>query len=303
MPKKISLKEMRKWLDSYESGEPVESIATNAHRDVRTIKRGIEEARREAEARTARAELLKEALHRHQSSLLGMLGEILSIVSVPPGDSIVLPWEASVFTTIEATKLEAGRSEAVPDNLALGIELRPEWGLLQEHLKRDPLWRMLADWQKARPAHLDAKIAFQRKTVALLEGKTGYKVVDDRGTVDPPFVDIHTAAHLFFEVAIRRVLGMPERTDPEGRIVADTTTGEVIHGGSVLARVPGKEEECKINLLAALRELQESSEAVRVANTYKVVYEHTMKTRKAVEEISLLGLVPGRCRICRRLGV
>ena len=303
MPKKTSLKEMRKWLDSYESGESVESIATNAHRDVRTIKRGIDEARREMEARTARAELLKEALHRHQSSLLGIIDEILSIVIVPRGDSIVLPWEASIFKTIEATKLEFGRSEAVPDNPALGIELRAAWGLLKEHLKRDPLWRMLADWQKARAAHLDAKIAFQRKTVALLEEKTGYKVVDDRGAVDPPFVDIHTAAHLFFEVAIRRVLGMPERTDPEGRIVADTTTGEVKHGGSVLAEAPGKEEECKINLLAASRELQGSSEAVRVANTYKAVYEHTMKTRKGVEEISLMGLVPGKCRICRRLGM
>ena len=303
MPKKISLMQKREWLDSYESGKSVESIATSAHRDVRTIKKGIDEARREADARTARAELLKEALRKHQSSLLGMLDEILSTVSIPPGDSTVLPWEISAFTTTEATKLEVGRSEAVPDNLALGIELRPAWGLLQEHLKGDPLWRMLADWQKARAAYLDAKIAFQRKTVALLEEKTGYKVVDDRGAVNPPFVYIYTAAHLFFEVAIRRVLGIPERADPEDRIVADTTAGEVRHGGLVLATAPSKEEECKRNLLAALRELQESSEGVRVANTYKVVYEHTMKTRKAVEEISLLGLVPGQCRICRRLGM
>jgi len=304
MPKKISLIEKRKWLDSYESGKSVESIATNAQRDVRTINRGIDEARREADVRTARAELLKEALRRHQASLLGMVDEILSTISVPPGDSPVLPWYTSVFTATEATRLEAGRSEAAPENLALGIELRPAWGLLQEHLRRDPLWKMIADYQKARAAHLNAKIAFQRKTVALLQEKTGYKIVDNRtGDVNPPFVNIYAAGHLFFQVTIRRVLGMPESEDPEGSIVADTTTGDIRDGGSVLARDPGKEEECKRNLLAALKDLQESSEAVRVANTYKVLYEHTMKTRKAVEEISLLGLVPGQCRICRRLGM
>lgn len=304
MPKKFSPIDKKKWLELYENGKTEPWIAREkAHCDVRTVKKGVEEARRQRDARIAAVELVKEALRSHQKSLLGMLDEILSTVTFPPGDSTVLPWETSVFTKSEATKLEVGRSEAVPDNLALGIELRPAWGLLQEHLKRDPLWRMLADWQKARAAYWNAKMAFQYKTVALLEEKTGYKVVDDRGAVNPPFVYIYTAAYSFFEVAIRRVLGMPERTDPEDHTFVDLATGEVRLGGSVLAKAPGKEEECKRNLLAALRELQESSEAVQVANTYKVVYEHTMKTRNAVEEISLLGLVPGQCRICRRLGM
>lgn len=108
------------------------------------------------------------------------------------------------------------------------------------------MWKMLADYQKARATHLNAKIALKRKTVALLEKKTGYKVVDDRtGDVNPPFVNIYAAGYLFFQVVIRRVLGMPESEDPEGRIVADTTIGEIRHGGSLLARAPGKEEECK----------------------------------------------------------
>ena len=293
MPKKISLMEKRGWLDSYESGKSIGSIATKARRDVRTIKKGIDDARRETDARSARAELLKEALHKHQSSLLRMLDEILAFVVLPAGDSIVLSWELSVLKT----------SPAAAANPAAGIELRPAWSLLQEHLKRDPLWRMFADWQKAYAAHWEAKIAFQRKTVALLEEKTGYKVVDAGDASSPPFIYIYTAAPLLFEVAIRRVIGMSERTDPLDRIAADPANGEVRYGGSVLANVPGKEEECKRNLLAALRELQKSSEAVRVASTYKAAYEQMMKTRKAAEEISLLGLVPGQCRICRRLGL
>lgn len=303
MPRKISLMEKREWLESYESGKAIDKIATSAGRDVRTIKKGIDEARREADARAARAELLKEALHKHQESLLKMLDEIFSILTIPSPESAVLPWDTPVFTTSEAASPEMGRSGAAPNNPLLGIELKPAWGLLQEHLKRDPVWRMLTDWQKARTAHLNAKIASQRKTVGLLEGKTGYKLVGGRGTPSPPFVYIQTAAHLLFEVAIHQALRTSERKDLEDGIIADAATGEVRYGGSVLAKAPGKEEECKSNLLAALRELQVSAEAISVANTYRVFSEHTVKTRNAVEEISLLGLLPGQCRICRRLGL
>ena len=228
---------------------------------------------------------------------------MFSILTIPSPQSAVLPWDMSVFRTNEATRPDVGRSEAVPDNPPGGIELRPAWSLLQEHLKRDPVWRMLADWKKAYAAHLNAKIAFQCKTVDLLEEKTGYKLVDGRGTPSPPFVHIQTAAHLFFEAAIHQALRTSEMKDLEDGIVADTAAGEVRYGGSVLAKATGNEEECKRNLLAALRELQASPEAVRVADTYRILSEHTVKPRKAVEEISLLGLVPGQCRICRRLGL
>lgn len=304
MPKKFPLAEIRNWLDLYEKGKSEVSIAKQAHCDVRTVKKGIEHSRREREVVIVRTELLKEALGKHQDSLLETLEEILSDLSIPPVASAVLGWETSSFTTIEAAKAEVGRTEVVSDDLALGAERKAEWVLLQEHLKRDPLWRVLDQRQKALAAHFNAKIAFQRKTVALLEEKTGYNVVDDSGAVTPPFVYIYTTGPRFFGVAIRRVLGIPDRTNLEEGIVIDTTRGEVRYGiGEILVEAPGEEEECKRNLLAALKELSQSAEAVQVANTYKVLEESTAKARKAVEEILLLGLVFGQCRICRRLGI
>ena len=297
MPKKISLVEKRTWLDSYESGKSVESIATGAHRDVRTIKKGMDEARHEVDARTARAELLKEALRKHQSSLMGVLDEISSTIVFPPGDSPILPWYTSSFTQ------KAGTAEAIPGDALLFVQSKVAGGLLREHLKHDPLWKILADWPKAAAAYVDAKKAFQRKTVALLEEKTGYKVVDYSQTVAPPFVSMETAPQLLFEVASRRVLKMPERDDLEANTIADAVTGEVRYYSSVLAKAPGKEEKCKRALSAALKELQASPEAARLASTYKAVCELQSKTSKAVEEISLLGLIPGQCRICRRLGM
>ncbi len=37
--------------------------------------------------------------------------------------------------------------------------------------------------------------------------------------------------------------------------------------------------------------------------TYQVVEEATQKANKAIEELSLTRLVPGQCRVCRRLGL
>lgn len=66
---------------------------------------------------------------------------------------------------------------------------------------------------------------------------------------------------------------------------------------SILAKAPGNEEECKRNLLDAFRELQASPKVVRVVNTYKEVKGSTTKARQAVEQILLLGLMPGHGQI------
>ena len=48
MPKKISSNEMRDWLDRYDSGESEAAIAKEAHRDTRTVKKCLAQARRQA---------------------------------------------------------------------------------------------------------------------------------------------------------------------------------------------------------------------------------------------------------------
>lgn len=306
MPRKIPLMRMRLWLEEYEKGRPEASIAKDAHCDVRTIKRGIELARREREVGIARAELLKEALRKHNYSLIGKLDEILSQIGVPPVDSIVLPWSGRKKIETMAVVGEWGIevSEDVSHDARFAAEDSAEWELLREHLKRDPLWKLLSGWQRAYTAHRNAKIGFQAKALDLLEENTGYRVVDDKDAVNPPFIYIYNAPDLLFKEAIRRVLGIDDGTKLENRIVVDSATGDVRYDrAAILAVAPGEEEDCKKNMLAALNELEKSSEAARVASTYRVLKESTDKARKAVEDISLLGLVPGQCRICRRLGM
>jgi len=40
-----------------------------------------------------------------------------------------------------------------------------------------------------------------------------------------------------------------------------------------------------------------------MVETYRALEQITTKARQVVEDIRLLGLVPGQCEICRRLGM
>ena len=304
MPNKISIIDMRKWLADYESGKTEIAIARKARRDVRTIKRGIDLARREHDVSIARAEMVKEALHKHQSTLFETLEQILFEVVVPNEDSAELPWVPSIISQnriIQAEVKKGKTDRRIMPVLKQGVKQ----DLLHEHLRGDPLWKVLAEYKKTLADNLEAKIAFQRKEVSLLKERTGYDVVDEQAAVGlPAVIYIDITGPLFFGPAIRTVLGIRDSTRPQDDITVDNNSGELKWASaSILAKAPGKEDLCKKNMVAAFYELIKSDEATRVAETYRLCSESAEKAKKAVEEALLLGMVPGRCRICRRLGI
>jgi hypothetical protein len=74
-------------------------------------------------------------------------------------------------------------------------------------------------------------------------------------------------------------------------------------GGSILGYASKKTENCRRGLLSALELLFKSSELNEVAESYKRLQEVTDKTRRIIDEIILLHMLPGSCRVCRRLGI
>ena len=171
MPRKFLDTDKRKWLELYESGKTEKWIAReHAKCDPRTVKRGIEEARRKQDAGSPGAELLKDALRKHQDSLLEELDKILAALTVPSEDFVVLSWYHggdSIFTESETASNEQQTSDVSASRRASRSEGGTVRGLLKEHLKNDRLWKVLAQWEKAYAAHLTARMALQRKTVAL----------------------------------------------------------------------------------------------------------------------------------------
>jgi hypothetical protein len=300
MPKKFDDATKREWLEFYDQGKSEKWIANRVKCDVRTVKTAINEARLKRDVAAARVELVKDALHNHQDGLLEELDRIKASLVVPEKDFAVLSWnrgENSILDdTGEQIKLEDGEDSTMRR-------------LLKEHLKRDKLWRVLAQWKKARANHLAAKLAFQRKTVTLLEKKTSYKLID--GDSPSPFLYSSTAGYVIYKNAIDIALAAPdERVQNgiiermEGAIHVNTNNGDVVfRSGSILAVAPGSEQATRQHLLDALKDLEKSPEAKAVAETYQALEQITTKARQVVEDVRLLGLVLGQCEICRRLGI
>lgn len=304
MPKKISIIRKREWLQHYEEGQPEAAIARDAHCDTRTVKAGIEEARRERVASLARGDLVKEALRGHHGSLLGVIEEVLSALRLPPSTQQI-PWKG-IFSPA-SMRIEGGTAQY--DNLvgprvtgiSLDVEDKTEWGLLQEHLKKDPFWKALGRWKEAMASHLEARIIMKLKLAGLLREKTGCEFVEEPASGPSLY---SSAVDVLFQQIIQQSLKLVATSKFEDNIIIDPDRGEIRYSrASILAHAPGTEEECKECILDAVSTVRASEEAENVISTYRMVEELTAKARQAADEIRMMGLIPGQCHICRRLGV
>ena len=304
MPKKIPITEKREWLEAYEQGKSEASIAREKHRDLKVIKRGIQDARLERDGATARAELVKAALLKHQNQLLSVIDRILSAM-VPPRPELEIRRgknEALVPIPLPAAQVSYDPSKGLV--IELFDENTPQWELLKEHLRRDRLWSTIDQWKGALIAHIKARTGLQLKLRILLESETGLKVTTEPYASEEASFVFSNTVKLFYGVALNKALGIPDETNPQDRIIS-TADGYVLHGqcGSQLAFCPGHQDECRDKILTAFTKIQNSSEVKDVVDTYADLKPVTTRARRPLEDVTLMGLVPGQCRICRRLSM
>jgi len=311
MPKKFPVVQMREWLRRYEQGQSEASIAKAAHCDVRTLKKGLEVARRERDAGAARAELLKESLRKHQDALMGAIDRLLAGIAMPGSDLAV---EMSGDGDPKPVELPIGKATWMPwqgFEVAVDLEESVMWGLLHEHLRRDTMWDYLDRWKKAVALHLEARRDLKTQVIQLLEEMTGLKVVKDgeegsaKGFIFEAAVDV--ICRVLFKWAMgsdsEEVLGQ----EIERRIQRmDVTPNGYVQDRSanpVFAYAPRKGQQRREQIIEALKELQKLPALQTVRDTCKAVDEPSKKASRAREEMSLLGFVPGQCRVCQRLGM
>lgn len=305
MRKNIPIAVKRKWLEEYENGKPMIAIATANKHETRTVRKALEDARRDRDARFARSELMKEALRSHQDALKSELQRIVKDMALPSSDFAPLSWHDEDNSIFKATgevdmkmyslgvAQEAGRPAAANTTLI---------ALLRQHMRSDRLWKSLVQGDKAFGNHIQDRIALQKKAVSLLTQKTGYQIIV-KPNIPPPFLYSYTAGPTIYKAALGKTMGEKVNPDLEDEIIADTRTGTVKYRNSILAEVPGNEIDCRNNILAAYNDLLESPEFQKVNNSYNNLSEITIKVRQAVEEIWMLGYIPGNCNVCRRLGM
>lgn len=302
MPKKIPILETVRWLEAYEQGMSEARIAKRAKRDIRTVKRGIEQARRQREAFHARAEILKDALLGHQRDLLELVMAIHSAIDLPASSVPLVEGQDGRWLPARSKGIVAQYEPGTGWQVALETEDSTVWELAQEHLRRDPLWKALEIWRKTFGNHLSARSSLKRKAAETLLAKTGSSFGEE--TSSPPFIVRETAVGLLYQAALNAALGIPAMPGLEDQVVSDTATSEVRTGrNELLAKAPGAEAEYRANMLRASEETLASREVGAVQDTNHELVQATDKARRLAEEITLLKLVPGRCRVCKRLGM
>jgi hypothetical protein len=241
--------------------------------------------------------ITKDALLKHQESLLEELDKILLALYLPTSSYVVLPWHHGGDFIL---------TESETDVSTLTSTLRSEEGalrrLLKEHLKNDRLWKVLPQRGKAYIAHLTARTILQSKIVAVIQEKTGCKLVDSND-VQQPFLYSYTTGDLFFRTILQYAFGDQKNIDLEREIIANTANGDIRYHSLVLGEAPGNEQKVKDKLIEAFRELKGTDEAVTVVDTYKTLEEATLKARQVIEQIKLFGFIQGQCEICQRLGM
>jgi len=304
MPKKISMSEKRGWLKDLDEGKPAAEIARERKRALKVIKRGIEEARAERDGAAARAEIVKEALMKHQQQLMGIVDRLFEATEIPQAD-LELRYEKS--GALAPTPLTYSKIIYTPEK-GLTVELPDEntalWKLLKDHLTRDRIWSTIRNWKEALISYIRARIELESAIKMLIEEETGCRVnATSTGDKERDIV-YDLTVKLFYTVQIRNALGIPDGTNLQERMVASddgyVRNGE---GGSKLAHCLGKQNECREALITAFNRIRDLREMGRVLSTEAELEKVSNKLRRPLEDIRLMGLVPGRCRICSRISL
>ena len=304
MPKKYKPEQKRQWLQYREQGKSDKWIANYVKCDVRTVVKGIDEAIREREAGAARIQLMKDKIGEHQTALVVVLDGIVSMLELPPYNLEIRKEPNGHVAPIPLSGALVKPSEENELFLVIHEEDSLKWELLKEHLKGDKLWRMINRWRGPFLEHIKARVALLDAAQRLLEEETGLKLIKSANEVPEKGGLFPVAVKVFYELAICQALGVKNGTNLEERLIG-MPDGYFRNGpgGTEYAYAPGFQDECKEKILVALNKLHNSQEKKQVISSYVEAGKITEETKRVAEEISLMRWLPGRCRVCKRMGV
>ncbi len=304
MPKKYKPEQKRQWLQHREQGKSDKQIANYFKCDIRTVVKGIDEVIREREAGAARIQLMKDKIGEHQTALVVVLDGIVSMLELP---SYNLELDKQSNGNVAPIPLSEALVKPDAENelvLVINEEGSLKWELLKAHLKGDKLWRMINRWRGPFLEHIKTRVALLDEAQRTLEQETGLKLIKSPNEVPDKCGLFPIAVKVFYELAIRQALEVKDGTNLEERLIG-TPDGFVRNGlgGTKYAYAPGFQDECKEKILVALNKLHNSQEKKQVISSYIEAGKITEETKRVAEEISLMRWLPGRCRVCKRMGV
>lgn len=297
MSRKISIQEKKKWLEMFELGKTENQIAREVKRDLRTIVNGLQEASRDRHLANAESEMLRKALFNHQDKLINLLTSISNMLVLPPSNMVLREDENGLLLPEPLPGLLIEQTTEKQINLRIHDEDKLEWELLVEHLKADKLWGYIKKWRPTLAEHIYARCQFKKEIKSSLENETGLKFRGKSG--DQPEYLLPAIVDLLYGVTTNRILGIKDGSDLEHNILTDEKG--FIRYGSELARCKDA-AKCRDKIMSVIGALPNTSTAIAVKNTFSDLTAITKSARRQVDEILLLGMVTGKCRVCTRLG-
>lgn len=298
MPKKekVSVVEMREWLRRHELGDTIQKIAKDAKRDTRTVIKYLGQARKKTDLHTARQNLLTQVLTRHNNELLKVVTNIIQALEVPGSHVEMRQDDMGNWQDIPLT---ASKGIHTPEGIR--IELHDEdsvsWGLLAEHLGADSPSVRIPAWKKSMAEYLDTMKALKLKIAERLKTETGLDIV--KFTYEKPAAPVlfQPMVDYLFPIFVNRATNVPDGTDPEHNLKID---GDGYLNGQ-LGWLSQDGTPLLTKIVQALNEIEKSQEFRQLRSSYPGARQVTRKFRDEFEEISLLGYIAGRCRVCERL--
>jgi hypothetical protein len=184
--------------------------------------------------------------------------------------------------------------------LVLDIEEDTEWGLVRQHLKRDAFWRKYRQWKNVVIADLEARVLLKLTLAELLKKNTGYEYEDSPAEGNCLY---YTAVDFLFQQFTFKYLDRAWYENFEKKIWIDEKSGEIKYAGSTtLAYARGQEKWCKEQIVAALDNLARSRQARLLSDIHQKTRRLTAALKKEAEELIMAGMLPGKCRVCDRIG-
>jgi hypothetical protein len=299
--KKVSVIEMREWLYQYELGKSKKAIANDTERDERTIDKYLAQARKEADLRAARKELLTRVLMTHNNELLAVVKNIVVALQVP-----VSQLELRQDDNGNWFEIPFPAAKAYPESDGTRIVLQDEntkrWKLLSEHLGSETLLLKLANWKKAMASHIDFRKALKVKLIELMQGKTGLSVIKE--SYDKPTTPVlyQAVGDILVPVYINRAFSIPDGTDPEHNLKIDIGGYVSLLGtGTYLGWLSTEGGKLLDKMIEALYELGQSQEFLELESNYPSINRVTNELQDEFEDLTLLGYIAGRCSVCEKL--
>ena len=304
MPKKPTAEQVAEWRRlRLEGGLTYKDIAGRTGWQARTVRAHVEEELRTAQAAQIRVELFKERLGEHWDALV----ERVAAASEP-----AWAWE---FGT--ATGRPGPRDHTLTERTTSGVRIRLEhegavvvhllarealeWPLLQEHLKRDPLWKAARSFESAIAQSLRSDRALYDLVEEELVSALNLEVLDQ--LEGQPGIGRKLVNFLFGE-AVSGAHGTPARAlrpeDIEERSSGQMTFWALTPG--VIATDVSRENVARsINEVMSI--VRRSDAAGDVGRSDGRVKQTTRALRTTLEHIRLLRYLPGTCQVCRRYEV